>query len=101
MPAFKKTGECWWDFVETEPGAAGTGEFIAVHTEQVARLYFPLVNEAGMRSWTNPDLQGSPAAEHNEYLGVPLTAEDLAHTLVHRGFWLAEPGRRPFSLSRL
>ncbi len=98
---FRKKSDCWWDFVDTEPGNPAFGEFVAFNTESIGRLYFPLVNEAGMRSWTTPDLQGSPAGSHNEYLGFPLTAEDLANSLVHRGFWIVEPGRPPFSLSRL
>lgn len=80
----------WWAFVHEGGGSEADGEFLAVHSEQVNRLYFPLVNEAGMRSWVTPRLQGSPAISHNEYLGVPLTCEDLPHHLAHRGFWLLD-----------
>ncbi len=69
--------------------------------ERVGRLYFPIANEAGMLSWVSPALQGGPASSHNEYLGLPLTAEDLPNSLVHRGFWIAEPGRSAFSISSL
>lgn len=87
----------WWRFA----GDGTTGEFAAEGVEHIGRLYFPLANEAGMRSWVTPALQGSPAASHNEYLGVPLTAEDFPNTLIHRGFWVVEEGRKPFSLSFL
>lgn len=96
-----RTCNSWWDFIDCDPAAPATGEFIALHAERVGRLYFPLVNEAGMRSWVSPALQGSPAGNHNEYLGVPITAEDLGNNLVHRGFWVVEEGHPPFSLSPL
>ncbi|MFH0953616.1 MAG: cellobiose phosphorylase [Verrucomicrobiota bacterium] len=91
----------WWRFLDGRPGRPATGEFEAVGSERIDRLYFPIANEAGMKSWVSPRLQGGPALSHNEYLGLPLTAEDLPHTLVHRGFWLVEDGREPFSLSAL
>ena len=77
------------------------GEFTAEAFEAIGRLYFPLANEAGMRSWVSPRLQGSPAASHNEYLGIPLSAEDLSNGLVHRGFWIVEKKGPPFSLSSI
>ncbi|OGX12350.1 MAG: hypothetical protein A3I71_06345 [Omnitrophica WOR_2 bacterium RIFCSPLOWO2_02_FULL_63_16] len=67
----------------------------------MGRLYFPLVNDAGLLSWTTPRLHGSPAASHARYLAPPLTAEDLPHTLLHRDVWLVVPHRAPFSLSGL
>ena len=85
----------WWRFVNSD------GEFTAEAFEQVNRLYFPIANEAGMRSWVSPNLQGSPATSHNEYLGLPLSAEDLPNCLVHRGFWIAEQNGTPFSLSSI
>ena len=85
----------WWRF--TGDG----GEFAATGAARIGRLYFPIANESGMRSWVSPQLQGGPASSHNEYLGVPLTAEDLPHVLAHRGFWITEKDRNPFSLSAL
>lgn len=85
----------WWRFVNSD------GEFSAEAFEQVNRLYFPIANEAGLRSWVSPHLQGSPAASHNEYLGLPLSAEDLSNSLVHRGFWVVEKSGTPFSLSSI
>jgi cellobiose phosphorylase len=73
--------------------------FQATGAHRIDRLYFPLVNEGGMLSWTSPRLQGSPAASHHAYLGLPLTAEDLPHALAHRGFWLASEEHPPLSLS--
>ena len=84
----------WWHFTELDRVPA-TGRFSAAGTEAIGRLYFPLVNEAGMLSWTSPRLQGGPAVDHHQYLAPPLTAEDLPHTLVHRDFWLIEGAREP------
>lgn len=91
----------WWYFLEQGNRFPATGDFRAVSAERIGRLYFPLANDAGMLSWTSPRLQGGPAAGHHTYLSPPLTAEDLPHTLVHRDFWLVEPGKPPFSASGL
>lgn len=88
----------WWSFAGSDKGPA-TGEFSASGWRNVGPLYFPLANEAGMLSWVSPSLQGGPAQNHHAYLGLPQSIEDLPHSLVHRGFWLAEKGRAPFSLS--
>lgn len=87
-----------WQFVDQDPGGA-SGVFRAWNAHELHRLYFPLVNEAGMFSWTTPRLQGGPAISHHAHLSVPLTAEDLPHSLLHRDFWVVEPGRTPFSLA--
>jgi cellobiose phosphorylase len=94
MPAM-----AWWTFVDQDAEAPPTGIFRAVGAERIGRLYFPLVNEAGMLSWTSPRFQGSPAASHHEFLSPPLTAEDLPHSLIHRDVWIARPNRAPFSLA--
>ena len=91
----------FWRFVDAKPGQAGTGEFVAVGLERLEHKYLPLVNEAGMFSWASPQLHGSPAASYHEFLGFPLTSEDLAHSLLHRGFWLASDRGEVFSLSDL
>jgi cellobiose phosphorylase len=100
----KRRKECppsWWAFIGEGTRAAPTGEFLAVHAEQVSRLYFPLVNEVGLRSWVTPGLQGAPALSHHEYLGVPLTCEDLPNNLLHRGFWLVDEKGAVASLGRV
>ena len=91
----------WWRFTDDTPDAPASGMFQAFGAERIGRLYVPLMSEQGMLSWTSPSLQGSPAASHHEYLSLPLTAEDLPHSLVHRGFWLVEADREPWSLSCL
>jgi cellobiose phosphorylase len=88
----------WWQF---KGGEASAGAFVARGTESIGRLYFPLLNTSGMLSWTTPQLHGSPASSYNEFFGIPLSAEDFPHSLAHRGFWLAEAGRDPFSLSSI
>jgi cellobiose phosphorylase len=91
----------WWHFLDPDPSAPAEGVFQATQTHRVDRLYFPLVNEGGMLSWTSPRLHGSPAAGNHAYLGLPLTAEDLPHTLAHRGFWLAGESHPPVALAGL
>ena len=90
----------WWSFAGSDKGPA-TGEFSASGWRDAGPLYFPLMNEAGMLSWVSPSLQGGPAQNHHAYLGLPQSIEDMPHSLVHRGFWLAEKGRTPFALSDL
>lgn len=97
----KNRSSSWWAFVGEGTRAEPTGEFLAVHVEQVGRLYFPLVNEAGMRSWVTPSLQGAPALSHHEYLGVPLTCEDLPNNMLHRGFWLVDEKGSVAALGRV
>ncbi len=91
----------WWRFLDADPAAPATGTFRAEAPESVGRLYLPLVNEAGALSWTSPALHGGLAAGHHAYLTLPLTAEDLPHTLAHRGFWVLDPRGRPIALSPL
>ncbi len=88
-----------WRFLDQDPHTLASGTFQAVGAERIGRLYFPLVNEAGMLSWTSPRLQGGPTISHHEFLSPPLTAEDLQHTLIHRDFWIVRPGEHPFSLA--
>jgi len=88
----------WWNFCDTKQGLGVSGEFKAEGADRIDRLYYPIFNEQGLLSWVSPRLQGGPMTNHNEYLGFPLTAEDLPHHLAHRGFWLAEKGREPFAL---
>ncbi len=96
MAQTKKVPE--WNFCDVKEEQTPTGVFTSRGSSAADRLYYPLFNEAGMLSWVTPRLQGGPMTSHNEYLGFPLTAEDLPHHLAHRGFWLAEKGREPFAL---
>ncbi len=91
----------WWSFLPQDGETPAAGVFRATGAERIGRLYFPLANDAGLLSWTTPYLQGGPSAGHHAHLAPPLTAEDLPHTLVHRGFWLANAQGAPFSLSGL
>ncbi len=91
----------WWHFDDLSLDNPASGVFTANHASSIGRLYFPLVNEAGMLSWTSPTLQGSPASGQHEYAAPPLTAEDLPHVLIHRDFWIVVPDYEPFSVSGL
>jgi cellobiose phosphorylase len=88
----------WWNFTDTKQSLDVGGEFKAEGADHIDRLYYPIFNEQGLLSWVSARLQGGPLTSHNEYLGFPLTAEDLPHHLAHRGFWLAEKGKEPFAL---
>ncbi len=89
----------WWQFTGESAGKGASCLFCATGFESVGRLYYPICNEAGMLSSVTPSLKGSPTAGQNRFLGLPLSAEDLPHNLVHRDFWLVEEGKEPFSLS--
>lgn len=97
-PSQASPGDWWW-FLDADPAAPATGTFRAQGAERIGRLYLPLANDGGALSWTSPALHGGLAAGHHAYLTPPLTAEDLPHSQVHRGFWVVEPQGPPVPLS--
>ena len=84
----------WWKF------AGVGGEFAAAGAERIGRLYFPIANESGIRFLGDAHFQGGPASSHNEYLGLPLTAEDLRTRSRTAGSGLRKRGGRRFLCRR-
>lgn len=57
-------------------------------------LYFPLANEAGMKSSITPSLGGDAKLDQNTFLLQPVSAEDLRNSKSSRNFWVRfEDGR--------
>jgi len=85
-----------WEFLRD-----GRGSFISVNPDQTSRLYFPLMNEAGMKSFVTPELKGDICAAFDQYLTVPVVTEDLHRTLNSRYFWVRMEGFPPWSINGL
>jgi len=64
------------------------GSFLAKNPDQTSRLYFPLMNEAGMKSSVTPELKGDISASFDKYLMPPVVTEDLPRTNNSRYVWL-------------
>ncbi len=77
------------------------GTFRAVDADYTSRLYFPLMNEAGMRTSVTPDLKGDISGGFDKYLMPPVVTEDLHRTNNSRYFWLNIEGLDPWSINGL
>ena len=71
-----------WQFIDE--GAS----FRVLSPESTSRLYFPLANEGGILSSITPDLHGDIKTNHNAFLMLPVTAEDLHNSKSSRNFWV-------------
>ncbi len=81
-----------WKFTED-----GTGSFIAAHAEAVSRLYFPLMNSSGMKSWLTPELKGDICSSFSHYLNPPTVTEELHRSVSSRNCWVSLKGQKPWS----
>lgn len=81
-----------WQFIGTE-----TGAFSAPDAEYLSRLYFPLMNSAGLKSWVNPQLKGDVCASFSHYLTPPLVTEEIDKTLSSRNIWVVKKNAKPWS----
>lgn len=81
-----------WRFNEVE-----TGSFNAPEADYLSRLYFPLMNTAGMKSWVSPDLKGDICASFSQYLNPPLVTEEMSKTVSSRNCWISIEGEKPWS----
>ena len=77
------------------------GSFTAVDPDQTSRLYFPLMNEAGMKTSGTPELKGDISANFAQYLMPPVVTEDLPRTNNSRYVWLTFDNHSPWSLNGL
>ncbi|OIO38783.1 MAG: cellobiose phosphorylase [Candidatus Omnitrophica bacterium CG1_02_49_16] len=82
-----------WQFIDE--GAS----FRVLSPESTSRLYFPLANEGGILSSITPDLHGDIKTNHNAFLMLPVTAEDLHNSKSSRNFWVYVQGQDPWSLT--
>ncbi len=82
-----------WQFIDE------SGSFRVTNPDAVSRLYFPLANEAGILSSITPDLHGDIKTNHNSFLMIPVTIEDLHNSKSSRNFWLHVEGKGCLSLT--
>ncbi len=73
------------------------GSFSTPHADYLSRLYFPLMNSAGMKSWVNPQLKGDVCTSFSHYLTPPLVSEEMDKTLSSRNIWITVDGHKPWS----
>jgi cellobiose phosphorylase len=83
-----------WKFTDKHDGS-----FIVPDPQSISRLYFPLCNEAGMKSFVTPDLKGDIALTFRNYLTIPVSTEDLHRTKSSRNFWVYVDGFEPWSIT--
>ncbi len=88
-----KAHEQRWQFVEQD------GTFRLRNPHLNTYLYFPLVNEAGMKSAVTPLLHGAINIDHDTFLTQPLSVEDLHNTRSARNFWVYIDGAGPWSVT--
>jgi cellobiose phosphorylase len=74
-----------WKFIDPE------GTFRIENPHQSNYLYFPLVNEAGMKSAITPCLSGDVKTDQNAFLTPPQSVEDLHTSRATRNFWIYNP----------
>jgi cellobiose phosphorylase len=75
-----------WQFTDDQ------ASFRVLSPESTSRLYFPLANEAGILSSITPDLYGDIKTNHNSFLTLPVTVEDLHNIKSNRNFWVHVEG---------
>ena len=71
-----------WQFIDLD------GTFRIKNPHHSNYLYFPLVNEAGMKSAITPTLSGDVKIEQNVFLTPPQSVEDLHTSRASRNFWV-------------
>ncbi len=73
--------------------------FEAPQAEQTSRLYFPLMNEGGMKSWVTPELKGDICLDFSHYLSTPTVTEEMHRTVSSRNGWVSIKGKKPWSIT--
>lgn len=77
------------------------GSFQARNADHTSRLYFPLMNEAGMRSSITPELKGDISGGFDQYLMPPVVTEDLHRSLNARYVWIKGTDTAPWNINGL
>lgn len=63
------------------------GRFLVDGVDENSYLYFPIANEAGVKSSLTPGLGGDWKMDQNSFLLQPFSAEDLHNNKGTRNFW--------------
>jgi cellobiose phosphorylase len=82
----KSNRDANWHFVDD------VGTFVLENPHQTSYLYFPLVNEAGIKSAITPTLHGDIKRDQNTFLTPPVSVEDLHNSRSARNFWVYVDG---------
>ncbi len=80
-----------WHFVDQE------GTFALPDADRTSYLYFPLVNENGMVSVVTPTLHGDIKTDHDTFLTLPVSTEDLHISRAARNVWVRVEGQEAWS----
>jgi cellobiose phosphorylase len=75
------------------------GSFIVPDADYISRLYFPLMNEAGMKCSITPELKGDICSSFQNYLTVATVTEELHRNVSGRNLWIRVKGEDPWSVS--
>ncbi len=81
-----------WKFLPSNDGS-----FVLPDPDYVSRLYFPLFNMAGMKSYVTPEMKGDVCTNFDTYLTIPKVTEDFHLSRDARNFWVHVPGKQPWS----
>ena len=77
--------------------ANNDGSFISPDAEYISRLYFPLMNENGLKCSVTPELKGDICSGFDKYLTVATVTEELHRTTSCRNFWIVPEKGKPWS----
>ena len=81
-----------WKFTE-----AHDGTFVAPDAEFISRLYFPLMNEKGLKCSVTPELKGDICSGFDKYLTIATVTEELHRSVSGRNFWIKPESGEPWS----
>ena len=68
------------------------GSFVMEMAENDRDLYFPLANEAGLKSSVTPNLCGDLKIDQNKFILEPVSIENLHNNAGSRNFWIKIKG---------
>ncbi|MEJ2545175.1 MAG: hypothetical protein P8Y99_13995, partial [Calditrichaceae bacterium] len=77
--------------------SANDGTFIVPDAEYISRLYFPLMNEKGLKCSITPELKGDICSSFDKYLTIATVTEELHRTTSGRNFWIKPENAEPWS----
>ncbi len=81
-----------WKFTKENDGS-----FTCPDPEYISSLYFPLMNEGGMKCFTTPELKGDIATGYHHYLTTPTVTDEMWRSSSSRNFWINLKGKKPWS----
>jgi hypothetical protein len=75
------------------------GSFTAPFADYISRLYFPLMNNHGMKCSITPELKGDIVSSFQTFLTPATGTEELHRNAAGRNFWISVQGQYPWSVS--